>query len=336
MTHDRNGRNSRLLRRSLVGIACAGAVIGSLAMAAKPGGGGGGGGGKGATWTVRLQAVGDSITMGYNASCTGNTSFFDLLCYSGGDQPEHSFFDGTSSAVVSLADRFIAAGASTTYSKAAAESGSEMVGGSNNFQAQALAIVGAAGRKPVQVKVELGGNDICNRTSTAAMYSGDTWRNAVQAGLEILTQRLPNGSSVVLGGVPRVQELYAVGVAKGSSRVNCPDFWESFDVCEIATVNRTFGGEDLATRLPEVAARQQLYNAILLEEARAYNARAASTGVEVVAETDGDYSDSAPEVGNYEFLPSEINGGDCFHPSIAGQNKVSEVIWGNDPYTARP
>jgi hypothetical protein len=331
MTHDRNGRNSRLARRSLVGIACAAAVVGGIAMAAKPGGGGGG-----ATWTVRLHAAGDSITMGYNASCTGNTSFFDLLCYSGGDQPENSFFDGTSSAVVSLADRFVAAGASTTYSKAAAESGSEMVGGSNNFQAQALAIVGAAGRKPVQVKVELGGNDICNRGSTGAMYSDDTWRNAVRAGLTTLTERLPNGSSVVLGGVPRVQELYTAGLAKGSSRVNCPDFWESFDVCEIATVNRDFGGESLAVRLPKVAARQVRYNEILLDEAQQYNARAASTGVEVVAETDGVYSATAPEVGNYSFSASEINGGDCFHPSLTGQTRLAEVIWGNDPYTVKP
>jgi lysophospholipase L1-like esterase len=333
MKHDKTVRTSRLLRLSLLGSACAGVVLGTLALAAKPGGGGGGGGGGG--WTVRLHAVGDSITMGYNASCTGNTSFFDLLCYSGGDQPENSFFDGTSAAVVSLADRFVAAGASTTYSKAAARSGSEMVGGSNNFQAQALAIVGAAGRKPVQVKVELGGNDICNRTSTANLYPDDTWRNAVRAGLETLTQRLPDGSSVVLAGVPRVQDLYAAGVAKGSSRVNCPDFWESFDVCEIATVDRVFGNEELGVRLPKIAARQARYNEILLEEALAYNAQAASTRVEVVAETDGTFSATAPEVGNYSFSPAELNGGDCFHPSITGQNKVSAVIWGNDPYTVR-
>jgi len=327
-TKARTGRST--LKPVLVTAILAGLAIGGLAVAAKPGGGGGG-----STWTVRLHAAGDSITMGYNATCTGNTSFLDLLCYSGGDQPENSFFDGTSSAVRSLADRFIELGASTTYSKAAAASGSEMVGGSNNFQAQALAIVGAAGRKPVQVKVELGGNDICNRTSTATMYPDDTWRNAVRAGLNTLTQRLPDGSSVVLVGVPRVQDLYAVGLAKGSSRVNCPDFWESFDVCEIATVNRTFDGEDLATRLPKIAARQTRYNEILLEEAQAYNALAASTRVEVVAETDGVYSETAPEVGNYSFAPAEINGGDCFHPSIAGQNKLSAVIWGNDPYTVR-
>jgi hypothetical protein len=185
------------------------------------------------------------------------------------------------------------------------------------------------------VKVALGGNDICNRTSTGTMYSEGDWRAAVRAGLTTLTQRLPDGSSVVLIGVPRVQDLYGAGLDKGSSRVNCPDFWETYDVCEIATVNRTFGGEDLATRLPKIAARQAQYNAILVAEAQAYNALASSTRVEVVAETDGIFSATAPEVGNYSFMPSEINGGDCFHPSIAGQNKLSAVIWANDPYSVR-
>jgi lysophospholipase L1-like esterase len=323
----RNYRSGRWMRHVLLGTACAGVIASGIALAAKPGGGGT------TTWTVRLQAVGDSITMGYNANCAGNVSFLDLLCYSGGDQPENSFFDGTSSAVVSLADRFIAAGASTTYSKAAAQSGSEMVGGTNNFATQAGKIV-AAVRKPSQVKVELGGNDICNRTSTATMYSDDTWRAAVRAGLNTLTQRLPDGSTVLLVGVPRVQDLYTAGVAKTSSRVNCPAFWESYDVCEIATVDRDLGGEPLATRRDKIALRQQRYNEILREEAAAYNALAASTRVEVVAESDGNVA-LAQEVGSYQFAPSEINGGDCFHPSISGQNKLSDVIWNNDPNRVR-
>lgn len=335
MTPNSPRRAANRTRTAIVLAICAGAAASGLALAAKPVGGGGGG--KTPTWTVRLQGIGDSIMRGYNATCTGNTSFGDLLCYSGGDQPENSFLDGISTPVVSLADRFIAAGASTTYSKAASESGSELVGGSNNFRTQALAIVGSV-RKAVQVKVELGGNDICNRSSTAQLYSDATWRTAVQAGLDVLTQRLPDGSSVVLVGVPRVQDLRGVGVEKSTpgSGVNCPTFWDSFDVCEIATVDTSMGGESLAARLPKIEERQQAYNAILLAEASAYNALASQTRVEVVAETDGVHDATSPEVGNYQFTPSEINGGDCFHPSIAGQNKVAEVIWGNDRFTIKP
>ena len=319
---------SRIVRNAALVAAIAAAASG-LAIAAKPGGGGS------TTWTVRLQGIGDSIMQGYNASCTGNTSFLDLLCYSGGEQPENSYFDGTSSAVYSLADRFIAAGATTTYSKAASQSGSEMVGGTNNFLTQAKAVVSAS-RKPVQVKVELGGNDICNRTSTATMYTDDQWRGAVRAGLDLLTQRLPDGSSVVLVGVPRVQDLYYAGLNKASTRVDCPSFWETYDVCQIATLDTPMGGETLLVRLPKISERQVRYNRILAEEAGAYNSIAAQTRVEVVAETYGTFGNGVPEVGTYLFQASEINGGDCFHPSIAGQNTVSAVIWGNDKFTVRP
>lgn len=338
--------SAKLLRTALTTTLCVAAAASGPAWAAKPGGGGGGG--STTPWNVRLHGGGDSIMRGYNATCTGNTSFFDLLCYSGGDQPENSFFSGSSSSVKSLEDYFKAAGATTTANKNASQSGSEMVGGTNNFRVQALSIAATAnavaGRPPVQVKIELGGNDICNRTSTGTMYSDEVWRTAIQAGLNVLTnqeagtQGLPPSSSVVLVGVPRVQDLYAVGVAKsnGSSRVNCPSFWETYDVCEIATVNRSFGGELLPARLTAIAARQARYNQILKEEAAAFKLQAGSTGVEVVAETDGAFSTRSPEVGNYSFTASEINGGDCFHPSIAGQNKLATIVWGNDPYRVRP
>jgi hypothetical protein len=159
----------------------------------------------------------------------------------------------------------------------------------------------------------------------------------VRAGLDTLTNRLPDGSSVLLIGVPRVQDLYAAGVAKsaGSTRVDCESFWSSYDVCQIATRNAVYGGEDLGTRLPQVAERQARYNAILVEEALNYNALAAKTRVEVVAETGGSFSPGSVEVGNYSFTKDEINGGDCFHPSLLGQNTVSAVVWGNDPYSVR-
>jgi hypothetical protein len=46
-----------------------------------------------------------------------------------------------------------------------------------------------------------------------------------------------------------------------------------------------------------------------------------------VAEFDATESAS---VGSYIFQEWDINGGDCFHPSIEGQNKLSEIIWGRN------
>ena len=96
------------------------------------------------------------------------------------------------------------------------------------------------------------------------------------------------------------------------------------------SVIATAGGTDLSTRLAAIDARQKAYNARLATLAADYRSRAASTGVEVV--TDYDPTGSATSVGNYSFQPGDINGGDCFHPSIQGQNKLSEVIWNRNPH----
>jgi lysophospholipase L1-like esterase len=275
----------------------------------------------------RVEGAGDSIMRGYNASCTGNTTFIDLLCYAGGDQPTNSFLDGSSSSVTSIVDRYIALDPQVTGGKAASASGSEMTDSAkNNFAEQASAIVAAA-TQPTRVFVELGGNDICNRATVNDLYTDAKWEAAVRAGLHTLVNGLPGGSTVLMVSVPRVQDLRAVGIAKqtSTSGVNCQSFWSSYDVCRIATAD----GSDLATRLAAIDAKQHTYNDILVSLAAEYNAEAAATGVEVVA----DYDPTAnASVGSYGFQPDEINGGDCFHPSIKGQNKLSEIIWGRNPY----
>ena len=334
------GNGAHVVGSLLIAAVLALAIAGTAA-AAKPGtgGGGGGGGGKGGgkggggqTPATRVEGAGDSIMQGYNASCTRNTGLFDFLCYGGGDQPQNSFLDGSNSAVVSLVDRYLTIDGATTGGKAAAASGSEMTDpNKNNFAQQAKAIVASA-TQPVKVKVELGGNDLCNRTSIANLYTDAQWTAAVRAGLDELVNKLPDGSTVLLTSVPRVQDLRAVGLAKESSRIDCDSFWASFDVCRIATDGGTFGGADLPTRLAALAERQKRYNEILQQEAAAYNANAVSTGVEVIAEYAGE---SVASAGTYRFQPTEINGGDCFHPSLAGQNKLSEIIWGRLQTLAR-
>lgn len=290
------------------------------------GNGGGSGGGGGSSPAAHLEGAGDSIMRGYNASCTRNTGFFDFLCYGGGDQPQNSFFDGSSTSVTSLVDRYITIDPNATGSKSASQSGSEMTDPTrNNFATQATAIVAAA-TAPVRVIVELGGNDLCNRDSTADLYSDTQWQSAVDAGLSVLANGLPDGSTVLLSGVPRVQDLRAAGIAKqtADSRVDCEAFWKTFDICPIATANDV--------NHDALAERQRRYNEILAARAQAFNLNAVSTGVEVVADYQGEFTTS---LGTYAFSPGDMNGGDCFHPSIQGQNKLSEILWNNDPFKSR-
>lgn len=278
------------------------------------------------TATVRVEGAGDSIMRGYNADCLGNVSFLDLFCYGLGDQNEHSFLDGWDADVNSIVDRYKLLDSAASGGKAASASGSEMRGGSNNFATQAANIVASAS-VPATVFVELGGNDLCNRSSVADLYTDAEWESAVRAGLTTLTSGLPDGSSVLLVSVPRVQDLRAVGVARqqADSRVDCTSFWATYGVCRIATA----GGTDLASRTAALDERQKAYNRILGELATEYNAAAAGTGVEVVSEYDPTAGASA---GSFEFQPYDISGGDCFHPSLQGQNKIAELVWGNNPY----
>ncbi|MFC6635199.1 SGNH/GDSL hydrolase family protein [Microbulbifer taiwanensis] len=280
----------------------------------------------------KAVAAGDSITMGFGADCTRNRYFWDLFCLLGGDQPEHSWFDGWDGSVTSVHDKYKSTYPGVAANKDAAESGSEMRGGSNNFSVQADLIL-AQTAVADHIEVVLGGNDICNRGCVDPancgdpLYSENEWRSAVQAGLERLVGGLPAGSTVLLGSVPRVQDLRAAGLDKqaSSSGVNCENVWSSFSICRIATNGGTMNGEDFATRYAGINAAQRRYNEILAEEADSYTG---INGVEVVAEYNGEENLNA---GTFQFTANDIDGGDCFHPSIQGQNAVADLLWSGNP-----
>jgi lysophospholipase L1-like esterase len=293
---------------------------------------------------ARIAASGDSITQGFSADCTCNAGLLGLLCLlcpAGGDQPEHSWFDGESLGL-SFYDFYGGIGSGITSSRVSV-SGAQMTGGADSFSNQVDDILSLV-PIPDLVVVELGGNDICNRGCVDAAHCGDplyddaTWTAAVEAGLEKLVgfnhpTSLPAGSTVYLLGVPRVHDLYAAGVAKqsGSSSIDCDSFWDTFDVCEVATLNAPMNGEDLPTRLAAISARIPRYNEILRDLALAYSTNSNGknpNGIEVVA----DYAnESLPSIGTTPFGPNEINGGDCFHPSLDGQREIAAGAWFSNP-----
>jgi lysophospholipase L1-like esterase len=286
----------------------------------------------------KAAAAGDSITMGFAADCRYNRYFWDLFCLIGGDQPEHSWFDGWSSRVNSVHDKYKQIDSSISANKSAAASGSEMRGGSNNLATQAANIV-AQTTTPDHVEVVLGGNDICNRDCTDGsncsnpLYSESQWRSSVQSGLNTLVQGLPLGSTVYFAGVPRVQDLRAAGVAKQatSSRIRCENIWSTFNVCNVATSGGSMSGESSAQRLAAIEVAQQRYNEIIAEEANAYNTNSNSQnprGIEVVTDYAGE---NVASTGTFAFTKDDIDGGDCFHPSLLGQNKVANLMWGANP-----
>ncbi len=287
---------------------------------------------------TQMSASGDSITRAFGATCDCNVGLLCLLCLAfGPEKSAYSWFDGSNAAVSSIHDRFLPLDPAIGADKSAAVSGAEMVGTGDSFSTQADAIL-AQNPLPDLVSVELGGNDLCNRgcvdpaNCADPVYSDTVFADALRAGLDKLVGGLPLGSTITLMGVPRVQDLYAAGIAKQAtaSNIDCQALWADFDVCRLATDDGIMNTEDHVTRLAGISERQQRYNEILRDEAAAYSNNDTGQnprGIEVVS----DYVTQAIlSTGTTSFDAGEINGGDCFHPNPDGQELVADRAWEAD------
>jgi len=288
-------------------------------------------------------SAGDSVTRAFGADCTANTSWWNLWCLAGNaDQPWHSWFNGDSANVNSVHDRYKTLDPSITANNNAAQTGAEMVGLNDTERpfAEQAALIVAQSPVPDHVETIFGGNDICSRdcvdpaNCNDPLYTGDQWRQAIRSGLNTLMSGLPAGSSILMGSVPRVQDIRQAGVDKQatSSSIDCDSLWSSYDVCRIVTNSGVLNGETMATRHAGVAAAQQQYNAITREEVEAYNSNANGlnpNGIELVSEY---VDENTPSGGTFAFGADEINGGDCFHPNVATQTKIADMMWNGNPF----
>ncbi|NMO13525.1 SGNH/GDSL hydrolase family protein [Pyxidicoccus fallax] len=252
-----------------------------------------------------------------------------------GDHPELSWVRGTSSNVYSVFMRYQELVPSFTQQPESV-SGAEMVGGGNNFAAQAARVC-AQEEKPQTVSVLLGSNDVCNRPrsssadATANMYSLDTWVNALRAGLDQLAACLPPGATVHVLSFPRVDFLYSAGYAKG---LWCPYVvWPGAGICRIVTAERS------GARRAQIGARVNEYNEATRAEVELYRANADGRnprGIHFVADWQGSIENgyANTSVGTYVFRAADINGTDCFHPSVSAQRKLACVAWASNPHGA--
>lgn len=261
----------------------------------------------------KLAGIGDSLSQGFSAS---------QLPF---DTPDRAFGQGTDAAVNSLYSRYLARypGFAKQFESV---TGAEMTGGANNAAAQAQRVCMQA-QKPERVYIELGGNDVCNRTRVAAgdptvnLYSVTTYRNALKAALDLLGGCLPSGSQVLVLSTPRVDFLYEAGNAKNT--VTCNSVWFLASVCRIITA------EPDAARRAQIGARIDQYNAGLREETRAADVRYATSGIRFLTDWQGPMSSRpATSVGTYRFTKDDISLDDCFHPYYnTGQRRLACAAW---------
>lgn len=265
--------------------------------------------------------AGDSISQGFGANGWP------------GDHPDLSWAQGSDGRVNSTASRLANVHGAGFTQEAESVSGAEMVGGSDNFPAQAARIC-AQSVKPTRVRVLLGGNDVCNRASSnngdaaANLYSVSTWTNALRAGLDQLADCLPPKSIVQVLSMPRVDGLYEAGRDKSS--------WCSWGVWPLAGVCRIVTAEGDATRRAQIGARIDQYNDAIRAEVHAYASNANGQnprGVGFITDWEGSISSGHENtsIGTYRFTAEDINGVDCFHPNVGGQARLACLAWSKSP-----
>lgn len=269
---------------------------------------------------TRQANAGDSISQGFGANGWP------------GDHEDMSWVQGTDDRVRSTAERTAQIQVGFTQ-QSESVTGAEMVGGNDNFPAQAMRIC-AQSVKPTRVRVLLGANDVCNREAsasddaTANLYSIETFVNAFRAGVDQLVACMPPKSVIQVLSFPRVDKVYDAGHAKSS--------WCYLGVWPLAGVCRIVTAEKNAGRRTQLGDAVDVFNDALAGEVAAYGSNANGKNPKGI----GFFTDWAgsiatghanSSVGTYSFTKDDINGTDCFHPNIPGQARLACVAWEKSP-----
>ena len=234
-----------------------------------------------------MAAVGDSITQA--ASSAGSL---------GADAPQNSWSTGTSSTVNSHYLRLQAAGApiaGEAYNRSV--SGAKMA----DLDGQMQTVIPLA---PDYVTVLMGGNDLCTDT-VAQMTDPTVFRDQFATAMATLTAGSPT-TYVYVVSVPDVYQLW--NLFKGSFWARF--IWSSAGICQSLLANPTSTQQADVDRRAAVRQRNIAYNAALAEVCAAY----------LRCRFDGN------AVFNTSFTSGDVSG-DYFHPSVAGQAKLSAVSW---------
>jgi hypothetical protein len=265
--------------------------------------------------------IGDSISQGFDANSVPL------------DHPSLSWVQGTDDRIDSLYSRQAALSASFEQEPESV-TGAELVGGDDNFPAQASRVC-AQSTVPDEVFLLLGANDLCNRTrangndATVNLYSLDTTREFLRAGIDQLVACMPRGGLVQVMSMPRVDYLYEAGHAKS--------FWCNWGVWPIAGVCRIVTGESSASKRAQLGTFVDAYNQLLADEVHAYDTNANGKNDKAIRFVTDWMGSSATghdstSIGTFHFNENDINGVDCFHPNEDAQGRIACLAWAANPF----
>lgn len=187
-----------------------------------------------------MVAVGDSITLAYNAAGFGS-------------YPAYSWATGTSTTVNSQLLRLRQHTGTTVTGVNAAQ-----VGATTAALANQLAT--AAGQGADYVTIEIGANDACTSTLTG-MTTLETFRLRVDGALAQFHAARPD-AQIFVASIPNLYRMWQISKDKYAARL----IWASASICQSMLANPRSTTTTDETRRLAVQAQVDAYNAILAEE----------------------------------------------------------------------
>ena len=195
----------------------------------------------------------------------------------------------------------------------------EAVSGQNSthLDAQTQASVNHAAS---YVTMFMGHNDVC-KGSFADMPTVPEFEANVRAGLDNLKNGLPNGATVYVQAIVDIYKLWELGdQLTAFGFIDCRILWATslINLFPCATMLSPANSEAdrQFTRSMNIAYNQVLEDLVAEYEANDPHHHYAFTDVTF----------------DYDFVPDEVSGIDCFHPSALGQKNLSRVTWEAGPF----
>lgn len=255
--------------------------------------------------STSIDALGDSITRGYDSQGTG--------CGALADCPANSWATGTNAGLNSYYVRTKALNPSVVLAqpvKTSTTGGNDAVTGAKmgDLPGQAKNAVKAP-NTPDQVLILLGANDICTSTE-ASMTSVASFRASYKSGLETLSTGLPD-ARIDVSSIPNIFNLWSVLHTSTAAQLT----WGLAKICQSMLVKPTSEAAADKERRAKVQKRNEEFNVVLGE---------------VCAEFIHCQYDKGAAYA-IKVATSDVSTLDYFHPTTAGQNKAAENAWNSGP-----
>ncbi|MGD0454888.1 MAG: SGNH/GDSL hydrolase family protein, partial [Solirubrobacteraceae bacterium] len=252
-----------------------------------------------------IDALGDSISRGYDSQGSG--------CASLSDCPAFSWETGTSATVDSIYLRTKALNPSVLLARPIVNSttgGNDAKTGAkmSELPEQAKNAVSAP-NTPDQVLILMGANDVCT-SSEATMTPVSSFRASFKSGLEVLSSGLPE-ARIDVASIPNIFNLWSVLHSNFSAQL----VWGLAKICQAMLVNPTSTSPAEVTRRANVQKRNIEFNTVLGEVCAQF----------IHCHYDGGAAYAI------NFPSSDVGTIDYFHPNEHGQALAAATEWEAGP-----